>query len=220
MLPLYGGGGGGGALTLESGTGMCCGHDPLLSGQSALPSLPIYHQCVAHVPPFSFLGKKFHFQPCFGQNLSSQGANFPNFRSQDPSFFKENLLPRPYFWKPVWHTPTKKKKKKKNECHPHELYSLLLDTLSLQTQRLLAISWWKSYLALPGWVHCRATLLPSWIQQSAAVVIDLLAGLCLTLDHPWASTDAWSSLSVYWCLISCTNITSKWQRSKLVRKHL
>ena len=88
---------------------------PFFSGQSALPRLPIYHHCTALVPPplFSNFWKNFHFQPCFGQNFNSQDANFPNFRSQDPSFFKENPLPRPYFWKPVWHTPTKKKKKKK-----------------------------------------------------------------------------------------------------------
>ena len=60
-------------------------------------------------PPFSNFRKNFHFQPCFGQNFNSQDANFPNFRSLDPTFFKENPLPRPYFWKPVWHTPTKKK---------------------------------------------------------------------------------------------------------------
>ena len=60
-------------------------------------------------PPFSNFRKFFHFQPCFGQNFSSQDANFPNFCSLDPSFFKENPLPRPYFWKPVWHIPTKKK---------------------------------------------------------------------------------------------------------------
>ena len=65
-------------------------------------------------PPFSNFRKIFHFQPCFGQNFSSQAANFPNFRSQDPTFFKENPLPRPYFWKPVWHTPTKNKV----ECSP------------------------------------------------------------------------------------------------------
>ena len=65
-------------------------------------------------PPFSNFRKIFNFQPCFGQNFSSQDANFPNFRSLDPSFFKENPLPRPYFWKPVWHTPTKKKV----ECPP------------------------------------------------------------------------------------------------------
>ena len=60
-------------------------------------------------PPFSNFRKFFHFQPCFGQNFSSQDVNFPNFRSLDPSFFKGNPLPRPYFWKSVWHIPTKKK---------------------------------------------------------------------------------------------------------------
>ena len=94
---------------------MCCGHTPLFSGQSALPSLPIYHHCTALVPThLQILEKKIHFQPCFGQNFSSQDAIFPNFCPQDPSFFKENPLPRPYFWKPVWHAPTKKKV----ECSP------------------------------------------------------------------------------------------------------
>ena len=40
-----------GALTLERGLGMCRGHDPLFSGQSPLPSLPIYCQCAALVTP-------------------------------------------------------------------------------------------------------------------------------------------------------------------------
>ena len=33
-----------------------CGRDPLFSGQSVLPSLPIYHQCTAHVraPIFNY----------------------------------------------------------------------------------------------------------------------------------------------------------------------
>ena len=65
-------------------------------------------------PLFSNFGKNSHFQPCLVKTFSSQDANFPNFRSLDPSFFKENPLPRPYFWKPVWHTPTKKKV----ECPP------------------------------------------------------------------------------------------------------
>ena len=60
-----------GALTLERGMGMCCVHDPLFSGQSPLPSPPIDHQCAALVPPFSIFKKFLHFQPCFGQNLSS-----------------------------------------------------------------------------------------------------------------------------------------------------
>ena len=46
---------GGGALTFERGIWMCRGHDSLFSGQSPLPSLPIYHQCAALVPPvFNF----------------------------------------------------------------------------------------------------------------------------------------------------------------------
>ena len=65
-------------------------------------------------PPFSNFRKIFNFQPCFGQNFSSQDANFPNFHSLDPSFFKENPLLRPYFLKPVWHIPTQKKV----ECPP------------------------------------------------------------------------------------------------------
>ena len=112
-----------GALSLGSGTGMCRGlnpDDPLFSGQSALPSISIYHQSAAHVPLFPNFRKKLHFQPFFGQNFSSQDANFPNFCSQDPSFLKENPLPRPYFWKPVWQTHTKKEKRKKKEveCPP------------------------------------------------------------------------------------------------------
>ena len=82
---------------------------PCFSGQLGLLSLPIYHQCAADVPPIFNFRKIFCiFNPCFGQNFNSQDANFTNFRSQDPSFFKENLFPRPYFWKLVWHTSTKK----------------------------------------------------------------------------------------------------------------
>ena len=89
---------------------MCRGHDPLFSGQSALPSLLIYHHCAALMPPHFQIFEKFSiFSLVLVQNFSSQDANFPNFRSLDPSFFKENPLPRPYFWKPVWHIPTKKK---------------------------------------------------------------------------------------------------------------
>ena len=43
--------GGGGTIALKGGEGMCHGHDPLFLGQSTLPSLPIYHQCAAHVAP-------------------------------------------------------------------------------------------------------------------------------------------------------------------------
>ena len=59
-------------------------------------------------PLFSVFRKILHFQLCFGQNCSSQDAKFPNFHSQEPLFFKESPLTGPYFWKPMWHTPTKK----------------------------------------------------------------------------------------------------------------
>ena len=36
-------------------------------------------------------------------------SHFPNFHSKYPAFFMENLLFRPYFWKPVFHTLTDKK---------------------------------------------------------------------------------------------------------------
>ena len=73
----------------------------------------IYAPLMCH--PFSILGEKCIFSLVLGQNFSFQEAKFQNFRSQDPSFFKkkENLLPRPFFWKPVWHIPTKK-----GECPP------------------------------------------------------------------------------------------------------
>ena len=99
---------GGGALTLERGTGMCRGHDPLFSGQSPLPSLPSYPQWAARVTPFSIFRKFVHFQPCFGQNSSSLDQNFSTFSFPRPPFFKENPLPRPYILKPAWHTSTKK----------------------------------------------------------------------------------------------------------------
>ena len=84
---------------------------PPFSGQSTLPSLPIYHQCAAHVSPhaFAILEKFCIFSLAFGQNFSSQDAKFPNFRSQDPLFFKENPLPRLYFWNPHGTYPRKKK---------------------------------------------------------------------------------------------------------------
>ena len=90
---------GGGAL---GGMVMCHSHD-LFSGQSAFPSLPIFHQCATHVPPpFSNFRNICIFSFVFGQNFSSQEAKFQNFPSHDPSFSQ-----------PMWHIPTKKV-----ECPP------------------------------------------------------------------------------------------------------
>ena len=58
-----------GGTDLESGYGYMY-HDPLFSGQLALPSLPIYHQCTAHVPPIYktpiFARKSRSLDPTFG----------------------------------------------------------------------------------------------------------------------------------------------------------
>ena len=100
----------GGALTLERGMGMCRGHDPLFSGQSPLPSPPIYRQCAALVPSvLIFLENFCIFNHVLAKILALKTQIFPNFRSQDPHFLKENPLPRPYILKPAWHIPTKKK---------------------------------------------------------------------------------------------------------------
>ena len=79
----WSGGGGGGALTLESGTGMCRGHDPLFSGQSALPSLPIYHQC-AH---FQFLEEKIAFSALFWPKFWLSRCKYSKFLSPRPLIF-------------------------------------------------------------------------------------------------------------------------------------
>ena len=46
-------------VTQKGGMGMCRSHDPLFSGQSALPSLPIYHHCAALVPPHFQILERF-----------------------------------------------------------------------------------------------------------------------------------------------------------------
>ena len=55
----------GGALTLERGMEMCSGHDPLFSGHSPLPSLPIYCQCASLVIPILKFSKIFAFSAMF-----------------------------------------------------------------------------------------------------------------------------------------------------------
>ena len=60
-------------------------------------------------PPFSIFGKILHLQPCFWPKFQLSRHKMLNFRSQDPSFFEKNPLPRPYFLKPLRpYQPTKK----------------------------------------------------------------------------------------------------------------
>ena len=88
----------GGAFTLERGMGMCRGHDPLFSGLSPLPSLPIYRQCAALVTPVFNFKKLFEFSDIFWPkfSLSRSTQIFPNFRSQDPHFSRKIRSLRPY----------------------------------------------------------------------------------------------------------------------------
>ena len=87
---------------------------PPFSGRSALSSLPIYRQCAAHVPPI------FNFWKCFCILslilVKILALNCSKFSFPRPPFFQENPLSRPYFWKPVWHTFTKKTEQNKVEC--------------------------------------------------------------------------------------------------------
>ena len=78
--------------------------------QASRPSLAYQFPTNAPLmcPPFSIFIQICIFSLIFGQNFSSQEPKFPNFRSQDPSFFKENQLPISYFWKPAAQTQHKK----------------------------------------------------------------------------------------------------------------
>ena len=90
---------GGGALPLEGGC-----NDPFCqaSRRSLVYQFTINVPLMSwSTPHFKFVEKLCIFSIIFAQSLRSQDAKFLNFHSQDPSFFKENLLPRPYFWKPA-----------------------------------------------------------------------------------------------------------------------
>ena len=99
----------GGALPLEGGMGMCRGHDLLFSGQSALPSLPIYHQCAVHVcPPFQFL-ENFAFSALFWAKISAlKTQNFWIFAPKTPQFSRKTRSLDPTFGNPCGTYPPKK----------------------------------------------------------------------------------------------------------------
>ena len=104
----------GGKLTLQSGTGMCRGYDPLFSGQSALSSLPIYHQCAAQVPPiFKFLKKNCIFSLVLAKILALKTQIFV---PKTPHFSRKICSLDPTLETRVAHTH----QKKKVECPPRE----------------------------------------------------------------------------------------------------
>ena len=96
---------GGGGTDLERGYGdVLRSWPPFFRPVSAPQPTSLRPMCRSCAPHFQFLEKK-------------KTQTFPNFHSQDPLFFKENSLPRPYFWKPVWHIPTKIKLSAPPRCN-------------------------------------------------------------------------------------------------------
>ena len=76
-----------GALTLEGGTGMCFGHDPFFQASRCSLNLPSMRRSCAPPPHHLNFKKILHFQPCFGQDFSSQDANFQMFVPNTPTCF-------------------------------------------------------------------------------------------------------------------------------------
>ena len=84
----------GGALSFEGGTGMYRRHDPHFQANQHSLAYQFTINAPLMWPPFSIFRKFCIFSLVFSQN-------FQLLRCKSP-------LPRPYFWKPVWHIPTKK----------------------------------------------------------------------------------------------------------------
>ena len=83
-----------GALPLEGGMGMCRSDDPHFPGQSVLPNLLIFHLCI--------------FSLVFGQNFSSQDANFWIFAPKTPYFSRKTYFVNPTFGNSRGTCPLKK----------------------------------------------------------------------------------------------------------------
>ena len=68
-------------------------HDPFFffffSGQSALPSLPIFHQFAAHVPHIFNFRKNLHLQSCFGPKFQFSRCKMSQFLLLRPLIFKK-----------------------------------------------------------------------------------------------------------------------------------
>ena len=83
----------GGALTLESDTGCTAVMTPLYSGQSALPSLPIYPQCDVRVPPFSIFRKRNSFSALFWPKFRLSKCKFSKFLFPRPLILEGKCVP-------------------------------------------------------------------------------------------------------------------------------
>ena len=127
---------GGGGHSHVRGIRVCAALTTPFSGSSAAPATYLFftNSVSSYVLHFLFF-QKFGVRTCwpislqFRQNFSSKHTNFGENLFPRPYFFLwKNPFCRPYFWKPVWHIPTKKKKKKKIECPFPQL--MLLQTWS------------------------------------------------------------------------------------------
>ena len=88
---------------------MCHGHDPLFSGQSALPRIPIYWHCAALVPPFSNFRKISIFSLVLVKISALKTQIFQIFVPKTPHFSRKIRSLDPTFGNLCGTHPPKKK---------------------------------------------------------------------------------------------------------------
>ena len=79
----------------------------------------------------------------------------PKFSFPRPAFFQENLLFGPYFWKPVWHTPTKKV-----ECLPpgHTRHPIYKQNIKCRGTEISECNHLNISILFPSRLSCTGTL--------------------------------------------------------------
>ena len=75
---------------------MCGGHETLFSGQSVFPSLPIYHQCTAHVLLFSIITNNCAFSVLFLAKTSALKMQISNLLVPKTPNFSRKIHSLPY----------------------------------------------------------------------------------------------------------------------------
>ena len=106
---------------MESGTGMCRGHDPLFSDQLALSSLSIYRQCAAYVPPIFNFQKLCIFSLVLAKISALKTQTFEIFVPKTPHFSRKICSLDATFGNLCGTYPQKKKKRKKLRVPPPTL---------------------------------------------------------------------------------------------------
>ena len=113
----------GGALTCQRYSGMCRFDDPPFQAPPPFQGPTFLHLVSVLMPSVvcfsknsAFLGP---FLSDFGKISAPNTLIWAKICTQGHFFFKEkNLFCRSYFWKPMWHIPTKKKKKMRKNRVP------------------------------------------------------------------------------------------------------